>query len=105
MIVEPGAFRTDFYKENLLESNKVISDYQNIASMYRKTEVMPRNQKGDPEKGGELIVEAASYDSPPFHLLLGSDSVKAAETELENRLDELRKWKSFSIQSDYEESL
>ena len=105
MLIQPGAFRTGFYGANLLESNKVIPDYQSIASIYRKNGAVPNNQIGNPEEGEELIFKATLSEEPPFRLLLGSDSIQAAETELENRLDELRKWKSFSIQSDYEESL
>ena len=105
MLVQPGAFRTGFYGDNLHESNMVIPDYQSIASIYRKNGIVPDNQIGNPEKGGELIVKAALSEEPPFRLLLGSDSVHSAEAELGKRLDELKKWKSFSIQSDYEESL
>lgn len=103
MIVEPGAFRTGFYGDNLIEGNNVIPDYQSIAPLYRKAGNISRNQKGNPQKGGELIVEVALSDKPPFRLLLGSDSVKAAETELGNRLDEIRKWRSLSIESDYQD--
>ena len=105
MLIQPGAFRTGFYGANLLESNKVIPDYQSIASIYRKNGAVPNNQIGNPEEGGELIFKATLSEEPPFRLLLGSDSIQAAETELENRLDELQKWKSFSIQSDFEEGV
>lgn len=105
MLVEPGAFRTGFYGQRLQGSSLKISDYDVLASQYRKESTGNfHNQKGNPEKAGELIVETAMKKEPPFRLLLGSDAVKAAETELENRLRELRVWESVSRQSDFAES-
>ena len=60
-----------------------------------------RDQPGDPMKGGEVIVETVLSGEMPFRLLLGSDAVRAAEAEVEKRLDEIRKWKDISCRTDY----
>ena len=62
-----------------------------------------RNQRGNPEKGGKLIVETAMQETPPFRLLLGSDAVQAAKTVMEDRLREIRAWENTSRQSDFAE--
>ena len=101
MLVEPRAFRTSFYDEGLKGSGASIADYDVLAAQYRKgNAVNLRNQPGDPEKGGEIIVETALREDAPFRLLLGSDAVRAAETELEHRLTELRAWAGVSARSD-----
>ena len=101
MLVEPGAFRTSFYDEGLKGSGASIADYDVLAAQYRKgNAVNLRNQPGDPEKGGEIIVETALREDAPFRLLLGSDAVRAAETELEHRPTELRAWAGVSARSD-----
>lgn len=60
-----------------------------------------RDQPGDPEKGGKVIVETVLSGRLPFRLLLGSDAARAAEEVLEGRLQELRKWRDVSSQADF----
>lgn len=103
MLVEPGAFRTGFYGQRLQESSRRISDYDILAVQYRKENTgEPQNQRGDPQKGGELIVNIILEENSPFRLLLGSDAVQAAKDTLEDRLNEIRAWESISRQSDFE---
>ena len=104
MLVEPGAFRTGFYGQRLGESSRKIPDYDPLAGQYRKENMgNARNQRGNPEKGGKLIVETAMQETPPFRLLLGSDAVQAAKTVMEDRLREIRAWENTSRQSDFAE--
>lgn len=73
-----------------------------IADRYRKeNSVNNRNQAGDPVKGGEVIVETVLSGEMPMRLLLGSDAAKTAETYMEERLSEIRKWKEVSSRMDY----
>ena len=102
MLIEPGAMRTGFYGERMGGTNTVISAYDGMADRYRKEKIVNHHdQIGDPDRCGEIIVRTAFAENPPFRLLLGSDAVAAAETVLNSRIRELRKWKSVSVQSDY----
>ena len=47
------------------------------------------NPSGDPMAAGHTIVDVAMSPRLPFRLLLGSDALAAARTELEGRLREL----------------
>lgn len=102
MIVEPGAFRTRFYDSSLKGTDKKIDDYNETAGKTRKENVVNlENQPGDPDKAGKVLVQMVEKGNLPLRLLLGSDAVKLIETELENRLIELRTNKPMSILTDY----
>ncbi len=101
MIVEPGAFRTNFY-DSLKGSKKKIEDYNRSVDKMRLENVVNNyEQPGDPLKAGELIVRLVQAGNIPKRLPLGSDAVKVIESELDRRLDELNTVKRFSIQTDY----
>ena len=101
MLVEPGAFRTGFYGERLVESAQTIGDYDALAASYRKSAQLNRgDQPGDPDKAGEIIVKTAGRNDAPFRLLLGSDAVAGAEQTLKARLEELYAWADVSRQTD-----
>ncbi len=105
MLVEPGAFRTGFYDQRLQASSQNISDYDCLARQYRKDcAVNAHNQLGDPEKGGEVVVEMVLRKDAPFRLMLGSDAVKAAVDALESRLSEIHAWERVSRQTDFAKS-
>ena len=102
MIVEPGAFRTNFYGEHLLGTSRQIADYDVLADKYRKEHLNDQHhQPGDPVKGGKVIVETILSGNMPFRLILGSDALQAAEQVLEDRLKEAKAWESVSRTTDY----
>ena len=45
-----------------------------------------RNQPGNPEKAGELLVKIAQSGKLPKRLPLGSDAVRIIESELQRRI-------------------
>lgn len=103
MLVEPGAMRTGFFDDRLEGSEVKIRDYDAIASSYRKeSSVNHHDQPDDPEKCGRIIVRTAVMSDAPERLLLGSDALRAAESYLNRRLIELRKWRESSIAADFE---
>lgn len=101
MLVEPGAFRTNFYGDGLRGTESRISDYEVLADRYRKENLVNnRDQLGDPMKGGEVIVDTILSGKIPSRLLLGSDAVQAAQNVLKDRLREIEKWMEVSRKSD-----
>lgn len=102
MVVEPGAFRTRFYDDSLKGTNLKIDDYKETAGRTRKENtVNHHNQEGNPEKGGQIIVDTIQRDDYPRTLLLGSGAVEFVCKKLEERLEEIRKWQDISRKSDY----
>lgn len=105
LLVEPGAFRTNFYDAGLAGSEHKISDYNVLAGKYRKEEFTNHHdQPGDPDKGGQVIVETVLGGKLPSRLLLGSDAAKTAEKVMEERLREIREWMGISSRTDYQTS-
>ncbi len=99
--IEPGAFRTSFY-DSLHGANQAISDYTpSVGSMRLENMVNNHDQKGDPDKAGELIVKLVSSGNLPRRLPFGSDAVKIIRDELKSRLAEVDEWESYSIKTDY----
>lgn len=102
MIVEPGAFRTDFAGRSLTQSKTAIADYAGTAGTRRiENDKTHGTQPGDPDKGARLIIEAIEAEDAPLRLLLGSDAVRAADTVLESHKSEYDKWREFSRRSDF----
>ena len=103
MVVQPGAFRTEFAGRSLTQSKLVIADYENTAGARRIGKDLSHDtQPGDPDKGARLVVQAIEALEPPFRLLLSSDAVKFAETVIKDRREEYEKWAYLSSQSDFE---
>ncbi|WP_075279322.1 SDR family NAD(P)-dependent oxidoreductase [Thermophilibacter provencensis] len=103
MIVEPGAMRTGFFGDALLETRRHIADYDEIADRYRKTEATDsHDQPIDPKAAGRVVVEAIVGGNRPQRLLLGSDCVAAARAALEARLAELNEWADVSVRADFD---
>lgn len=103
MIAQPGSFRTNFYDTSLKGTKNKIDDYNETAGKTRKENVVNhKNQPGDPDKGGQVIVDTIEKDNYPFRLLLGSDATKIVDSALEERIQEIETWKNISSQSDFE---
>lgn len=102
MVVEPGAFRTDFAGCSLTQSRTVIEDYEETSGARRiGRDTTHGTQPGDPDKAAEMIIQAVEADNTPFRLLLGTDAVAFADQEMKVRAEEYAKWKEFSCRSDY----
>lgn len=102
MIVEPGSFRTHFYDTSLKGTQNKIDDYNETAGKTRKENIVNlKNQPGDPDKAGQVIVEVANQEEYPTRLLLGSDAVCIVKEALEQRIEEIENYQTISIQSDY----
>lgn len=105
MIVEPGAFRTDFAGRSLTQSKKVIHDYASTAGTRRiENDHVHGTQPGDPDKAAKLITRVAESGNLPSRLLLGSDAINYAYDILNKRLTEYEKWESLSIKTDFKEN-
>lgn len=103
-IVEPGSFRTHFYDTSLKGTDVKIDDYDTTSGPNRKENVVnKRNQPGDPEKAGRVLVDVVMSGKLPKRLLLGSDAVRIVRAEMENRIAEIDEWSSVSARTDFTE--
>jgi len=103
IIVEPGAFRTDFNGRSLVLAETQIADYEPVIGGFRQwLQDMDGKQPGDPVKAAEAMVQAVNSDNPPLRLALGADAVSAIETKLESVKAELEAWKDVAVNTAYE---
>lgn len=104
IIVEPGAFRTNFFGSSLQGTHKKIDDYAETAGKNRVENIVNHaDQPGNPARGAQVLIQAAEMEKPPRRLLLGSDAVKMALKEYERRIEEVHTWESLSCQSDFQD--
>lgn len=102
LVLEPGAFRTDFSGRSLMQSRTVIADYADTAGRRRKeNDHTHGTQPGDPARAARVIIDTVEGEKAPFRLLLGSDAVEIVREELQRRLDEIDTWAHVSVTTDY----
>jgi NAD(P)-dependent dehydrogenase (short-subunit alcohol dehydrogenase family) len=83
IIVEPGAFRTDFSGRSLNQSREAIDDYAHTAGLRRKeNDTAHGTEPGDPAKAAHAIITTVESSEPALMLVLGSDALKGFRTSL-----------------------
>lgn len=103
MVVEPGAFRTDFADRSLTQSVEPIADYAQTAGRRRKEhDTVHGTQKGDPAKAAAALITAVESDEVPYMLLLGNDASDGFRTALEALRTEVDAWESLSRSTDFD---
>jgi NAD(P)-dependent dehydrogenase (short-subunit alcohol dehydrogenase family) len=103
MIVEPGAFRTEF-ADSALRHMPQIDAYQDVVGGTRDfARGMHGTQAGDPMKAARAIEAALASDATPLRLALGDDAVDAIRTHSEDLLAELQKWEPTSRDVNHED--
>ncbi|MFD6534382.1 oxidoreductase [Streptomyces sp. NPDC060184] len=101
VIVEPGAFRTD-WQGSSMELHAVGFDYEEtVGAMNTYRAENNGTQPGDPVRAAQVLIEVVGDDDPPRRLLLGAQSVVMALEAGEARAAETRKWAAASGAADF----
>ncbi|GAA2215328.1 SDR family NAD(P)-dependent oxidoreductase [Nonomuraea monospora] len=101
IIVEPGAFRTD-WQGSSMEMHAVGPDYeQSVGAIHRYRRETDGAQPGDPARAAKVIIDVVRDDDPPRRLLLGSDAVASAQKAGAIRAAETEKWAEVSRSADF----
>ena len=101
MVVEPSGFDTDWAGSSMT-IHDIPADYDaTIGAMHRRIRASTAGPAGDPERGAEIIVQAAKRDNPPSHLLLGQTAVDMALDYSRHQLTEASAWEDVSRSADY----
>ncbi|WP_306205646.1 SDR family NAD(P)-dependent oxidoreductase [Actinoplanes sp. RD1] len=96
LIVEPGAFRTEFGGRRLHRSRRLDAYETSVGPTRRAVDGMDGTQPGDPRRAAEAIVEVLGSPEPPLRLALGDDAVDAIAATHGQRGRELRTWEKVS---------
>jgi NAD(P)-dependent dehydrogenase (short-subunit alcohol dehydrogenase family) len=101
IIVEPGAFRTD-WQGSSMELHPVGPDYeQTVGALHKYRQDNNGNQPGDPARAAKIIIDVVNSDAPPRRLILGSDALKSAQQAADARAAETEKWATISRAADF----
>ncbi|MBB3174061.1 NAD(P)-dependent dehydrogenase (short-subunit alcohol dehydrogenase family) [Endobacter medicaginis] len=102
MAVEPGPFRTDWAGRSLRTTEVGIEDYrQSVGARLSGTAEISGRQQGDPVRAVTAIIEAASSDNPPLHLVLGAYAVDATRERWMQSIKELDTWEAVGRATDF----
>jgi NAD(P)-dependent dehydrogenase (short-subunit alcohol dehydrogenase family) len=97
LIVEPGAFRTEFGAERMHRTGTIIDDYAATAGVTRAAvDAMDGSQPGDPDKAAAAILEAVGAPQAPLRLALGADAVDAIRAKHQRLGADLEDWERLS---------
>ncbi len=101
IIVEPGAFRTD-WQGSSMRLHPVGPDYDvTVGALNRYREANNGTQPGDPARAAQVILRVLAEAEPPRRLLLGADAVGTAVAAGTARNEEAEKWAGYSRDADH----
>jgi NAD(P)-dependent dehydrogenase (short-subunit alcohol dehydrogenase family) len=102
LIVEPGAFRTEFGGQRMHRS-PIIEEYAvSTASTRAAVDAMDGTQPGDPAKAARAVLEVLDSPEPPLRLALGNDAVDHIAAHHELLRTDLARWEQVSRGTDLE---
>lgn len=95
MIVEPGAFRTNFLDRSLSVAVNQLDVYRDTVGQVRTyPELNNGKQRGNPDKAAEMIIKAVKAEDTPLRLALGADSYANNRGKIERALADFDRWES-----------
>ncbi|OLL28584.1 short-chain dehydrogenase/reductase [Burkholderia sp. SRS-W-2-2016] len=99
--VAPGSFRTDWAGRSMARTPRSIPDYDGIFNPIRQArEEKSGKQLGDPRKAARAMLAAIAAESPPAHLLLGSDALGLVRNKLSVLNEEISTWEEITVSTD-----
>ncbi|MGA7585297.1 MAG: oxidoreductase [Rouxiella badensis] len=99
--VAPGSFRTDWAGRSMVRSPRAIADYDPLFNPLRQArEAKNGKQLGDPVKAAQAMLAVIESDSPPTHLLLGSDALGLVRNKLAVLSAEIDAWEHLTRSTD-----
>lgn len=103
--VAPGSFRTDWAGRSMQRTPRAIADYDAIFDPIRQARVEKSGkQLGDPRKAARAMLVAIESETPPAHLLLGSDALGLVRGKLAAFEKEIAAWENVTISTDASDS-
>lgn len=99
--VAPGSFRTDRAGRSMIRTPRSIPDYDALFDPIREArKEKSGKQLGDSAKAARAMLAAINSDTPPAHLLLGSDALGLVLEKLSGLADEIKTWEAVTRSTD-----
>lgn len=100
LIVEPGAFRTEFGGARMHRSPALDAYTETAGATRAAVDGMDGAQPGDPAKAAAAILTALDAPEPPLRLALGGDAVDAIRAQHDRLRKDLDTWEHLSRSTD-----
>jgi NAD(P)-dependent dehydrogenase (short-subunit alcohol dehydrogenase family) len=100
LIVEPGAFRTEFGGQRMHRSRIIDAYAESTGPTRAAVDAMDGTQPGDPRKAAQAILHVLDSPDPPLRLALGNDAVDAIGAHHEWLRTDLMRWEKLSRATD-----
>ncbi|MBD1426054.1 SDR family NAD(P)-dependent oxidoreductase [Sphingobacterium arenae] len=102
-VVYPGYFRTDFLANGSVKiPNLAIEEYEDARqSETAHLNSINGNQPNDPEKAADVLIAISKEDTPPVHLVLGSDAYDMAKNKADLLNKDIEQWKSYTLSTGF----
>ncbi|AWC73368.1 TPA: oxidoreductase [Serratia marcescens] len=99
--VAPGSFRTDWAGRSMVRSPRCLPDYDALFEPVRQArQEKSGEQLGDPVKAAHAMLVLIESQTPPTHLLLGSDALSLVRQKLEALGKEIEQWEQLTRSTD-----
>ena len=99
--VAPGSFRTDWAGRSMIRTPRAIPDYDPLFDPIRQArEEKSGRQLGDPAKAARAMLAVIASDTPPAHLLLGSDALELVRGKLATLAADIDAWEAITRSTD-----
>jgi NAD(P)-dependent dehydrogenase (short-subunit alcohol dehydrogenase family) len=96
LIVEPGAFRTEFGGGGFHHSRELDAYADTVGPTRAYMDRIAGTQPGDPRKAAAAVLTALDAPDPPLRLALGADAVDAIRAKHERLRADLEGWEALS---------
>lgn len=96
LIVEPGAFRTEFGGPRMHRSRVIEAYSASTGATRAAVDGMDGSQPGDPRKAARAILTALDSPEPPLRLALGNDAVDNIAAHHQSLHADLVAWEQLS---------
>lgn len=99
--IAPGSSRTDWAGRSMVRAPRSIPDYDGLFDPIRQARrEKSGKQLGDPVKAARAMLALIASDSPPAHLLLGSDALELVRQKLSQLTAEIDQWEDVTRSTD-----
>jgi NAD(P)-dependent dehydrogenase (short-subunit alcohol dehydrogenase family) len=97
LIVEPGAFRTEFAGAALKHMPMMDAYSETVGPIRNFTHGMHETQKGDPQKAARAVERALDDPNTPLRIPLGQDAVTMIRAHANTMLADLAQWEQVAL--------
>lgn len=101
--VEPGGMRTNWGNRAHADVPILLPEYEpSVGALVKRLETYWGHETSDPAKVAQVILQLATKEQLPAHLLLGSDAVQYARLAEDKRESDAKVWLDVSVLTDAE---